>query len=197
MAIPDTRSSLVIVKQFTYKGSTRRWTNRYHFDGALTLTSGEWTALADAVVAAEKLALIAAVTIVEAIGNDASTASSTNPHGDAVFTKTYSVAGVASLSNYQPTPGDCAALVRYSTDARTSKNHPIYLFNYYHGVGRQSTGANDDLNTDQKTLFETYATAWITGFSDGSTTRVRCGPRGAVAQTRVVNSQITHRDFPA
>jgi hypothetical protein len=95
-------------------------------------------------------------------------------------------------------PGDCAALVRYTTTQRTSKNHPIYLFNYYHGVYRAdaaSASQYDDLQTGQGTAMTTYAGSWVTGFSDGTNAYKKAGPRGAVAQSGAAESKITHRDF--
>jgi hypothetical protein len=191
-----TRSSIEIIKQFQWKGATRLWSNRYHFTGPLTLDAGEWTALADAIVAEEALALADVVAIVGAVGNDATTATSHNLNGDAVFTKTYSTDGVVGPSGVIHAPGEAVGLVRYTTDARSSKNHPIYLFNYYHGALRDSTGGYDKIDTTWQNALSEYANDWEAGFSDGTNTRVRCGPHGAVAQAHVVKDFLTHRDFP-
>lgn len=180
--------SVKIVKSFLYKDVTRQWTNRYHFNGGTPADSTHWNTLFDAITAAEKLTLPAAVTIVEALGY---AAGSDVP----VATKTYSLAGTASLVTGSPCPGDVAALIRYSTTAKTPKNHPVYLFNYYHGVWDVSSDV-DKLNAGQRTLFGTYAAAWISGFSDGSITCVRAGPNGATATGSLVEQYLTHRDFP-
>jgi hypothetical protein len=197
VATPDTRSSLVIVKQFTYRGATRQWSNRYHFEGAVPVDATAWGTLADNVTAAEKLVHGASVEIVQAVGYDSASASPTNPHGDAVFSKTYSLAGTFVPASGDITmPGDCCGLVRYSTIARSTKNHPVYLFNYYHGAYREAS-TTDAIATDWAAALDTYADAWVTGFTDGTGARERCGPRGAGAVSASVNGFIRHRDFPA
>lgn len=197
MAVPDTKHSIVIYKTGPYRGTTRTWSNRYHFEGSLPADSTAWSTLMDNIVAAEKTCLNAVTTIVLAVGYDAGTATATNPHGDAVFSKAYATAGTfVPAAGDQACPGDAASLVRYTTDARSTKNHPVYLFNYYHSAYYQS-GASDTLSTDQKAALEAYAAQWVTGFSDGATNRERCGPRGAVSTGHRVDPWIRHRDFPA
>jgi hypothetical protein len=183
--------SIKIIKDLPFKGGTRLWSNRYHFNGGDPADTAHWTTLADAVVTAEKAIYTGAYTIREAVGYNA---GSDVP----VFSKTYSTAGTVSPSGTPVgTPGEVAALLRFSTSQRTTKNHPIYLFNYFHGalVGA-GTGGEDVLNAGQRTAIGVYADAWITGFSDGALTHKRCGPNGAVAIGRFVAEYVTHRDFP-
>lgn len=197
MATPDTRHSIVITKSFGYRGIIRTFSNRYHFEGALPPDDSHWATLADAITTAEKAIFGSAVTIVQATGYDSGSASPTNPHGDAVYTKTYTLTGTFIPAGGDVVmPGDSCALLRYTTTARSSKNHPVYLFNYFHGAYRGS-GTSDGLSPTQSAAIDTYGAAWVSGFSDGSITHERCGPRGAVSTGHRVDPFVRHRDFPA
>jgi hypothetical protein len=145
----------------------------------------------DAVVNAEKATMFAPMAIVQC---DGYAAGSEVP----VATKVYSTAGtVTGASGSTMSPGEVVALVRYSTAARSTKNHPIYAFNYYHHVMVNPGSAGIDLlDTNQKGAFGTYAAAWIAGFSDGTITAVRATPAGHLATGQVVEEYVTHRDFP-
>lgn len=183
--------SVKVLKSFNFKGGNRVWSNRYHFNGGTPADATHWHTLMDAVVAAEHPCLSEAVTIIECVGY---AAGSDVP----VASKTYSTAGtVTGATGSAQAPGEVVGLVRYATNARTTKNHPIYLFNYYHGVFfHNGAGTQDNLDANVKTAFATYAGDWISGFSDGSITAVRASPNGAAATGAIVEEYVTHRDFP-
>jgi hypothetical protein len=187
-------SSIRVVKQFTYRGALRNFSNRYHFGTYLPPDATHWTTLSDAIVTAEKAIYKplaqGGAKIIETVGY---AGGSEVP----VFTKLYTTDGTLVGTPWGPCPGDCAALVRYSTPDRSSKNHPVYCFNYYHSIGTdESVADSDTLASIQLTAMSTYATAWITGFSDGTTTVHRSRPSGDLCTGSLVHPLITHRDLP-
>jgi hypothetical protein len=143
----------------------------------------------DNVTAAEKAIYDSGVSIVNAVGY---AAGSEVP----VSSKTYALTGTLVVGTNWAAPGDTVWLVRYSTAARTTKNHPLYLYNYYHGAYLGGSGHTDLGFATQKTAIQTYAASWISGFSDGSVTYNRAGPKGAAATGSLVETYLTHRDFP-
>jgi hypothetical protein len=114
-----------------------------------------------------------------------------------VYESSWGLTGSGSFSSWSACPGDCAAVVRYSTSDRSSKNHPIYCFNYYHSISAVAgVGNEDELHAGQKSAMSLYAADWITGFSDGSVTHKRSRPNGNLVTGELVLPLISHRDLP-
>jgi hypothetical protein len=87
-------------------------------------------------------------------------------------------------------------LWRFTTDQRTAKNHPIYLFKWFHGTQNDGLTSPDSLRNGIHSTAGGVAAALVTGVSDGTNTRVYCGPRGAVAQSSTVMPLLHMREFP-
>lgn len=187
-------ASVRVVKSFAYRGTTRLFSNRYHIGTSYPADSAHWTTLCDAITAAERLlwpsSANGGATITQAVGY---APGSEVP----VFTKTYSLAGTAAWGGYKTTAGDVAALIRYTTPDRSTKNHPVYCFNYYHAaMGDSAIASGDAVCPGQLTALGVYAAAWVAGFSDGVTTFKRSRPTGDLVTGYVVKPYLTHRDLP-
>jgi hypothetical protein len=145
----------------------------------------------DAIVLVEKTVFQNRTTIVEAIGY---AAGSDVP----VASKTYSTVGTLTPAGSAfDCPLEVAALIRWSTNARSTKNHPIYAMTYMHAaVILGSISMKEQLDANQKTALTTYMNDWVTGFSDGTNTYVRSTPAGHTASGGIVEEYVTHRDFP-
>lgn len=167
-------------------------TNRFHFNGGTPADDTAWHTLMDNVVDSMKTVLNTEqeITAVNgyAAGSDVAAAS-----------KSYSTAGTFDIpaNSARQSPGFCCALIRWPTSARTTKNHPIYLFSYVHGVGASSdSGAGSQtLHATLKSRLETFAADWVAGFSDGTNTLVRAGPNGATGGAATVFDEIKDHDL--
>ena len=185
-----TQYSVRVVKSWSYRGAAKSWTNRYYFDGGNVGDSTAWNTFFDGVVLAEKAIHPSNVTITECNGYA--------PGSDvAVATKTYSTAGTLSVTGGSEAPGACAALLRMATTKKSSKNHPVFVFSYYHAAYfNTSSGLPDNLLAGQKTAIEGYGDSWKNGLSIGGRTYIRTTPDGHLTTGRLVSPFITHRDFP-
>jgi hypothetical protein len=106
--------------------------------------------------------------------------------------KTYNLNGQASGSGMPLAPGDAAVMVRYSTADRSEKNHPIYLYSWYHSVHTTSITSPDDVLASQKSAIQTYANLWVTGMTVGGDTHRRTGPYGHVATGALFSPTVRH-----
>jgi len=188
--VSSTVPSIKIQKTMNFKGASHVWSNRYHFTGGTPSSDANWKLLSDAIVNLEKTIFVSNVTIV---GMVAYAAGSEVP----VSSKVYSTAGTLTGPSV-PCPAECVALARWSTASRSSKNHPIYAYSYWHAV--HSSGGvptnYDKVDTTQKTAMNTYAAGWVSGITAGGVTAVRATPAGHVATGVLIEQWITHRDFP-
>lgn len=187
----ETQHSVRLVKHFTYRGDPmQQWSNRYYFNGSAPTDQAAWYALFDAVVALEKLCYTSQVTIDAAAGYAPGS-------GVSVANKAYTQSGTLASTGNSPTPGDCAVLLRQATSKRSTKNHPVYVFSYFHGA-RYTTATNNADIADgvQRDNITAFGTAWMNGITVGARTYKRTTPDGVLVTSGIAEVYVTHRDFP-
>lgn len=186
-----TTGSIKLEMTTDFKGGLRVWSNRHHFSGGLPADAGHWATLTTNVVNSLKACWDSHTMITGVVGY---AAGSDVP----VYSNVLSTSGTTTLgTNEDPTPLGNVAIVRWSTSARSVKNHPIYAFSFVHDVWFEKTSSSrDKLSLTQKSHLTTFASDWVSGFSDGTHTLVRCTAGGHDATGSVVEEWISHRDFP-
>jgi hypothetical protein len=187
--VPPSQISVQIVKSMSYRGSTKEWSNRWFFNQTTLPSDSDKNAIAATIFAQEQIQYTSAVTFVRHVWR---AAGSDVP----VFSNTLSGSGTLSLTSKARCPGDCASLLRFSTSQRTSKNHPIYLFKYFHDPIYLTSGSPDTLDTTQSGRILALGNMFVSGIVQGGVTYKVAGPHGAVGLGAFVEPLITHRDFP-
>lgn len=173
------------------RGGTRNWSTSFHLDTAVP----DLTTFEDLV---DKLGTMTPYNMSSAFYSDINIVGwDYYPAGSlvAIYSKTVSLNGGLTHSTDTPQSSDSVSLWRFSTAARTSKNHPVYLFNYMHGVRGEGATDNDLMDSNQRTVQEALAAVWVTGITVDSLTFKRAGPNGATATDSEVDQYIRHRDF--
>jgi len=189
--VATTQHSIKLVKQFTYRGDTaKKFSNRYYFDGASPGDSSAWHTLMDAIVLAEKAIHTSSVAIVQALGYA--------PGSEvAVAQQDYATNGTLNVGTGVPVPGDCAVVLRMATTKKSSKNHTVFVFSYYHRAHfNAASDPPDTLLPAQRTAVTNYAISWLNGITVAGRPYKRCTPDGHLVTGQVVDQFIGHRDFP-
>lgn len=187
-AKPSLRPSIKVTFESPYRGGRKQWACRWHFTGA-NFTTAEFEILTDNIRDFMIQCLPPATTIVSYTGYNSGTEVP-------VFEKVVTTPGSRPDGGAPYAPLENVALWRYTTDQRSTKNHPIYLYKHIHHVNTNSVTDADTLNVGLKDAMTAVAQKFVDGIDDGTGTRVYCSSQGAVAQTSVVETSIHHRDFP-
>jgi len=188
-ATPPTRVGVKLTYHSPYRGGTKAWSQLWHFTGPDWASSAQFDTLVDALVAQLQGLIPSDTSIVEAIAYNA---GSFVP----VFTYVHTWTGTSTATSANRGALEDSALVKFTTTQRSVKNHPIYLFKWFHAVYNGGSGAWETLLAGLKTNINSNMNTVLAGLSDGTNTRQYCGPFGAVAQTRVTEDYIHTREFP-
>jgi hypothetical protein len=187
--VPATTASIKWRFETPYKGGTKVWSTTFHLTGGDWQDQTHFNTFADNMKAYIYVLITARTTLLDATGY--------NPGSDVpVFTKSYNVACTQSRGTSWLMPLEAAILLRWTTDQRSTKNHPIYLYNYIHDIYSNSATTPEVPDASLISTWTSRCATFITGITDGSLTRKRAGPRGAVAQTGAAEAYAVHRDFP-
>lgn len=186
--MPDTQS-IVIVKNFGYRGKQEEFSNKYHFEGANVDTPAEWENLTDAFLTLERPTVPASVLWVRAYGYNAGV-------DHAVWQKDWTSGGTQpggtmSVADWHlACPGDTAITIRWNTGELNSRGKKIYCRKYIHPAFRDEADW-DEVNPQQRAQLQIFAEQLIDG-SLGNNIRY-CGPQGAGLSEPLVAQYLTTR----
>jgi len=186
--MPDT-PSITIVHKFTYRDQPEEWSNTYHFSGTTPANRAAWKALADAIIAAEKLTQYSTTSFVRAYGYEAGNENSVAQIDYTVAPDAPVVVGTYAGSG-RKTSGDVAATVRWYTGASSTRGKKIYCRKYFHGIDASTSDA-DEVDATHSGVLATFAAKLIDGTLPGSFKY--CGPQGAVLSAPQVAAYLTTR----
>lgn len=186
--MPDT-PSIVIAKTMTYRGTPEIWTNKYHFEGTTPSSTAEWRALALAIWDSERPGLGSVVSLSGAVGYAAGNEAAVYFEAQAQMRGTNITGGSGAAAAGYP-PGDASLWVRWATPDRNSKNKPIYLRKYFHGVP-QNDATGDAPLAASRAAFVTHGTKMTDGTLPGGVKI--CGPQGADGGASAVAQYFTTR----
>lgn len=189
MATPATRVGVKLTFSSPYRGGTKHWSQLWHFTGPDWASSAQFNTLVDALVAQLQGLISSETSIISATGYNS---GSSLP----VYTYTHTWTGTSTATNSTKMPLEGCALIKFTTTQRSSKNHPIYLFKWLHAVYAAGASTPETLLTGLRSNILSNMSTVLAGLSDGTNTRQYCGPFGAVAQTRDVNTSVHMREFP-
>jgi len=189
MATPPTQAGIKFVFSFSWRGSTKGWTQLWHFTGGAWQDQTHFNTMSDNVWGQISGVIPARNTLVETIGY--------NPGSFLpVYTKAYGASGTYTDTTNPQAPGEACMLWRFTTTQRSTKNHPIYLYKWFHGMQTDGATSPDTLRSAIYTSSASQIAHLCTGQSDGTLTRPYCGPFGAVAQSGTCNPKLHIREFP-
>lgn len=165
-------TSLVLVKQFTYRGDpTEEFSNRYYLSGADPPGSTEWIALFDALVAQEKTLYLSSVSVVRGYGYDDDADGAASVWTRDLVPGAITVPGTLSPGTGNGVSGDVAWQVRWKTSRLSSTGKAIYLRKYFHG-GLCLAADRDKVGTECITAGGAFGAKMRDGsFLDGRTVR--------------------------
>lgn len=190
MATAPTQVGIKLTFSFSWRGAAKQWSQLYHFNGPTSWASQtQFNTASDALWNLVKQSLPARVTLVESTGYNA---GSFLP----VYTKVYGAAGTYTDTSNPQAAGEMCMLWRFTTTQRSTKNHPIYLYKWWHGMQTDGMTSPDTLRSGLQSTAQSVVNAIVAGISDGTNTRIYCGPRGAVAQAGTCMTLLHAREFP-
>jgi hypothetical protein len=129
--MPNPGAGVTVVKEFSYRGDAgEQWSNTYWFGAPAPITTAEWDALTNAVIAHEKTVIPANSKFVQVYGYDDRTYGSHAVYDRAI---------TANEPGTFPPPaaaidfaGDQAACVQWKTSRKNKRGKWIYLRKYLH-----------------------------------------------------------------